>query len=41
MHTLINYMDSKECQKSTGLLTDTEWCLCLTWGDEKGSLLPD
>lgn len=34
-------MDSKERQKSTGLLTEREWCLCITWGDEKGSFLLD
>lgn len=34
-------MDSKECQKSTGLLTDREWGLCIIWEDEKGSLLSD
>lgn len=37
--TLINYIDSKGCQKSTGLLTDRELCLCIDWGDEKVSLL--
>lgn len=38
IHTLINCMDSKECQKSRGLLSAQGWCLCIPWGQEKAIL---